>query len=243
MSTFRLLLAGAFAAAVLGACQEHPDLAREAADLPTVRARLAAVEALEIPARIEIRGVVEADSSIAVSPRVSAMVTDVRVTTGDRVRRGQTLIEIDPATASGQLAQATGALAQTEASLTLAKRNLERFEALAAESGASELELDMARTQHEQARGAVEQASGAVQAARSVASESTVSAPFAGLVIRRLVDVGDLTQAGRPLILLESEHGRRLSIAVPESIASRGRLAIGDSLRVALDSRPDLGTF
>jgi RND family efflux transporter MFP subunit len=243
MRTFHALHLLALSAGLLTACGGHPEAQLPVAELPVVRARTVEVLAADVPAEVEVRGVVEAEKSVAVSSRVSAMVTGVLVRAGERVGRGQALIEIDPATARGQVAQATGALAQAEAALALASRNFERFEALAATDAASELELDMARMQYEQARGAVEQASGALQAARSVASESLVTAPFAGFVVRRMVDVGDLAAPGRPLLMLESESGRRLNLAVPETLAARGSLDVGSTLRVALDSRPDLGSF
>lgn len=227
---------------VTSACG-HEDPPPNAADATpiSIHAQLARVERVEEPTTIELLGAVEAEKTAAVSVRVMAMVTSVRVQAGDAVAKGQLLLEIDPQAAQGQLAQARGALAQARAALTLAERNFERFEALAATDAASELEFDMARMQHDQARGAVEQAEGAVAAASSVAADSRVVAPFAGRVARTMVDVGDLAAPGRPLLMLESEGDRRLALAVPESVMAQADLGIGSSLAVSLDARPDLG--
>ncbi len=207
--------------------------------LAPVRARVVAAEERALPARIEIPGVVEASRVAAVSSRVMATVTAVRVKPGDAVRAGEVLVEIDPATAQGQEAQARGALAQAQAALALAERNWERFRALAEKQAASQLEVDVARMQYEQAKGAVQQAQGAVAAAASVASESRVVAPFAGRITAKLVEVGDLAAPGRPLVMIESATGRRLAVAVPESAA--GGLAVGQRLPVRIDSMPELG--
>jgi HlyD family secretion protein len=153
------------------------------------------------------------------------------------------LLEIDSATARGQVGQATGALAQARAALSLAERNYERYQALADANAASELELDMARMQYEQARGAVEQATGAVQAAESVAAESRVRAPFDGLVVERMVNVGDLAAPGRPLMMIESETDSRLVLAVPASVLVASGVGVGDVVDVTLDTRSDLGTI
>jgi len=236
-STFALLAV----VVALSACGDGTHEAELEPALSPVTASLAEVRTLEIPRRIEVRGIVEAEKSAAVSSRVTAMVTALRVKAGDTVRRGQVLLTIDPATARGQLGQATGALAQAQAALSLAERNHERFEALARSNAASELELDMARMEFEQAKGAVEQASGAVEAARSVASESEVRAPFDGLVVRRMVDVGDLAAPGRPLMVIESVAGQRLSLSVPASVMARAPLAVGDAVLLRLDERQDLG--
>jgi RND family efflux transporter MFP subunit len=214
----------------------------EPAQVPVVRAALGTAERTEIARRVEIQGTVEADQTSAVSTRVMARVTAVHVSAGDTVRRGQVLLEIDPQTAQGQLSQAKGGLAQAKAQLALAERNYRRFEELHKTRAASELELDQARTHYEQARGAVEQAEGAVAAASSMASDSTVRAPYSGRVVRRVAEVGDLAAPGRPLLTIQSGDHRRLVLAVPESVLSRSGLALGDEVPLEIGVRPELGT-
>jgi RND family efflux transporter MFP subunit len=211
------------------------------ASVTTVQAQLARAERLSAAVETELTGTVEAERTTAVSSRVAALVTAVHVDLGDTVRRGDLLVTIDPTAAEGQLAQARGALAQTRAALALAERNHERYRALAATDAASELELDLARMQHEQALGAVEQTEGAVAAARSVAAESRVVAPYAGRVTARSIEVGDLAAPGRPLVMLESSGARRLAVAVPERLARAAALVPGSPLAVTLDARPELG--
>lgn len=204
-------------------------------------ARVASAERLQLEARRELGGTVTATKSSALGSRVMATVTAVHVGLGDEVRAGQVLLTIDPTAAEGQATQSRGALSQAQAALTLAQRNYERFEALAATKSASELELDLARMQLQQALGAVEQARGALDSARSVARESQVVAPFAGRVVERLVEVGDLAAPGRPLVRLESTVGRRLVVAVPETAVLRSGLALDHVVPVQLDAQPGLG--
>jgi len=213
---------------------------QEQAELPQpVRARVAKAVRVERAERHAVFGTVEAEKQAAVSSRVMATVVAVHVKPGDRVRKGQLLVEIDPETARGQEAQARGALAQAEAALALAERNYKRFAALFEQKAASELELDMARMQYEQAQGAVQQARGALAAASSVAKESRVVAPFDAFVVAKLVEAGDLAAPGRPLVMLESTQGRRLVVTVPESLFARAGLQLGQSLPVVLDAQPD----
>lgn len=228
----------------LGACGgDAHQAAGDPGDPPVVRAAVATAERTETARRVEIQGTVEADVTSSVSTRVMARVTVLHVAAGDRVRKGQVLLEIDPQAAQGQLSQARGARAQARARLALAERNYRRFEELRKTNAASELELDQARTQYEQAQGAVEQAEGAVAAAAAVASDSTVRAPYAGRVERRMVEVGDLAAPGRPLLRIQSGDARRLALPVPGSLVSRAGLKVGDELPVAIDVRPDRGVF
>lgn len=242
MNTRRILTTVALIAAVLTmtACGSHEAEFAEA-ELAPVTVSIATVERSADARTIEVRGIVQPTRQASLSSRVMGPVVAVNVRAGDQVAAGQTLIEIQAETSDGQLAQASGALAQTTAALALAERNYQRYQALHAESAASELELDMARMQYEQARGAVAQAEGAVQAADSVASESLVKAPFAARVVRTMVEAGDLAAPGRPLIQVESREGQQIWLNVRE--ADIGRLAIGDEIAVRLDARPDLGAI
>jgi RND family efflux transporter MFP subunit len=224
----------------LAACGGSHEGMKQAEQAP-VAAAVAAVRSLSATQSVDLFGTVEADRTAAVSSRVMATVTAVRVRQGDTVRPGQVLVEIDAETARGQEAQALGALAQAQAGYTLAERNLERYKALSAAKAAADLELDMARMQYEQARGAVEQAQGAVAAASSVARESSVVAPFAGRVAAKLCEVGDFAAPGRPLMLIESEQGRRLALSVPESTVAAAGLKVGTELPVRFDALPAAG--
>lgn len=226
------------AAATLSCGDGPPHSQPEAA--PSVAASLAEAQRIDVTDTIELQGTVEAERTAAVSARVMAMVSRVHVRAGQRVERGELLLEIDPQAAQGQVAQAAGALSQARAALALAERNFERFQALAEAQAASELEVDLARMQYEQARGAVEQAEGAVAAASSLAGDARVVAPFAGRVARKMVEVGDLAAPGRPLVLIESESGRRLVLSVPESLMREAGLRLGDALRVRIDALADL---
>lgn len=236
------LISSGLVALLAAACGSHETVAPDRTS-ETIRAGISQAQRVEVPRLIELFGTVEAEKTAAVSARVMAMVTSVHVQSGDVIRKGQALLDIDPQAARGQLAQASGALAQARAALALAERNFERFTALTARNAASELELDMARMQYDQALGAVEQAEGAVAAAASVASDSRVVAPFGGRVTRTLVEVGDLAAPGRPLLLIESDGVRQISLSVPESVMSSAGLALGGVVPIRIDSRPELGTI
>jgi len=168
-------------------------------------------------------------------------VVAVNTWAGATVSKGQSLIEIQPETSKGQVAQAKGALAQARAALAMAEKNFKRFENLHAEKAASEVELDMARMQRDQARGAVDQASGAVHTAKTVAGEAAVTAPYSARVVERFVEVGDMAAPGRPLIRLESLEGRRLWLSVREADISR--LEMDQIIPVTLDSRASYGAI
>ena len=237
---FLIVVLSAGALTVAAGCG-HDDAERSPASFEPVPVTVVPVERATAGQAIEVRGIVQPARVAEVSSRAMGPVVAVHVTAGSAVDKGQELLEIQPETTEGQLAQASGALSQAQAARALAERNFRRFEALHAEGAASDLELDMARMEFEQARGAIEQAEGAVQAATSVADESVVRAPFSGRVVDTLVEVGDLAVPGRPLVRVESTGGQQFWLTVRE--ADIGRLSLGQSLAVTIDVRPDLGTL
>jgi RND family efflux transporter MFP subunit len=239
--TKKLIVPVVAAATLVAAGCGHDEAHTAAIDLEPVTVRTTTVEHSSLARPIELRGLVQPAREAFVSSRVMGPVVAIRVKAGDTVGKGRPLVEIQPETAEGQLAQAEGARAQARAALALAERNFKRFEALHAEGAASDLELDMARMEHERARGAVDQAEGAVMAADSVATESVVRAPFAGRVVDTLVEVGDLAAPGRPLVRFESTAGQEIWLTVRE--ADIHRFSTGLAVDVRLDARADLGTI
>jgi RND family efflux transporter MFP subunit len=212
-----------------------------AGNLEAIAVTTSEVEIVTEAKPIEVRGIIQPARQSMISSRAIGPVVALNVQAGDTVKKGQALLEIEPAQSGGQLAQAEGALAQAKAALSLADRNFQRFQALHAENAASDLELDMARMQYEQASGAVVQAEGAVRTASTIADESEVQAPFAARVVSTMVEVGDLAAPGRPLVRLESIGGQQIWLTVRES--DIGRVAKRDEVGVEIDSRPDLGTL
>jgi RND family efflux transporter MFP subunit len=221
----------------LGCGKHEPEQA--SIDHAPLTVKATAVERISSARPIEIRGTVQPAREAFVSSRAMGPVVAIRVKAGDRVAKGQALLEIQPEASEGQLAQANGALAQARAVLALTERNWRRYEALHAESAASDLELDMAKMEYERAQGAVEQAEGAVRAATSVAQESVVRSPFRARVVDTLVEVGDLAAPGRPLVRVESSEAQDFWLVVRE--ADIQRFELGQAVSVVLDARPELG--
>lgn len=90
----------------LAACQAPGEKPEETA-MAAIAASLGRVEAVDWPATYEAGGVVRARQVAVVSSRVVAPVVEVRVMAGDRVTRGQVLIQLDAREVGAQTARAT----------------------------------------------------------------------------------------------------------------------------------------
>jgi RND family efflux transporter MFP subunit len=139
---------------------------------------------------------------------------------GSHVEKGELLAEIESPEIDQQLSQAEAARQQTAASLALARSTVDRWEALRKKDVVSQQELDERRSGATQAVANLAAADANVQRLRQLQGFTRVTAPFAGVITRRNVDVGDLIDSGgRPLFVLTQMDPLRVYVNVPQSYA------------------------
>jgi RND family efflux transporter MFP subunit len=139
---------------------------------------------------------------------------------GARVEKGELLAEIETPEIDQQLSQALASRQQTAASMDLARSTVERWEALRKKDAVSQQELDERRSAYAQASANLAAADANVERLRQLEGFKRVLAPFAGVITRRNVDIGDLIDtSGRPLFLLSQTDPLRVYVNVPQSYA------------------------
>lgn len=174
-----------------------------------------AVQTLALPGTLQ--GFVQSPISARAGGYLRRWYKDI----GSRVEKGELLAEIETPEIDQQLTQAVAARQQAAASLDLAKSSVVRWEALRKRDAVSQQELDERRSADVQARSNLAAADANVERLRQVGSFKRVVAPFAGVITRRNVDVGDLIDpgAGRPLFTLAQTDPLRVYVNVPQSYA------------------------
>ncbi|MET0963025.1 MAG: efflux RND transporter periplasmic adaptor subunit [Noviherbaspirillum sp.] len=168
-------------------------------------------------------GTLQGYAQSPVSARASGYLKRWTSDIGSRVQKGDLLAEIETPEIDQQLSQAVAAREQTAASLMLTKSTMERWEALRKKDAVSQQELDERRSAHAQARANLAAVDANIERLRQTGAFKRVTAPFAGVITRRNVDVGDLIDAGggsgRALFLLAQTDPLRIYVNVPQSYA------------------------
>ena len=140
---------------------------------------------------------------------------------GSRVAKGELLAEIETPEIDQQLSQAIAARQQAAASLDLTRSSLDRWESLRKKDAVSQQELDERRSAYAQANANQAAAEANVERLRQLEGFKHIVAPFAGVITRRNVDVGDLIDAGssggRALFQLAQTDPLRVYINVPQT--------------------------
>ena len=183
----------------------HREKAREAASLaqprPGVTVTAAAAQKGDIGVYLDAIGTVTPVYTNLITSQVNGLVVEVHYEEGQRVRKGDPLIDIDSRPYRATLMQAQGALERDQNLLAQAQMDLERYRAAWARNAIPKQTLDDQEKLVLQDEGIVKNDQGAVQFAQVQVDYCHITAPIAGRVGLRLVDPGNVVQSGGTVTL------------------------------------------
>ena len=133
-------------------------------------------------------------------PRVGGLLLKREYVEGAKVKEGDVLFRIDPATYEVALSRAEAQRQQAQATLRQAEENFKRIEQLSSKAIATERQLDDAVAQRDQARASVQLAEAEIRNARLNLDYTTVVAPASGVTALQSPPVGTLIQAQQTLL-------------------------------------------
>lgn len=183
---------------------------------PSASITTASATLVEHGAVERLPGTVRPARSATLQARVPGVVGRIAATPGAAVAAGALLVEIDAQEIAAKRDQAAALAAQAAA-------DFERISQLFEKQSVTKAEFDAAKAR------AAGSAAAAAEAAIMV-GYTRMAAPFAGVVVRKHVEIGDLIAPGRPVLDLEDPASLRLEVEVPESLA--GTVAMGARLPV-----------
>jgi len=189
----------------LPACHRSTDESRETAELPTVSVQTAFVTLQTVANRVEIPGTISPVDSAIISAKVTGTIDNIPVSLGQAVKRGDLLVSVIAGEISAKVLQA-------QAQLDQAMRDLARERELLTK-GASTSETVKALEDRERILQAV------VSEAETMLSYTRITAPFDGVITRKLVSEGDLASPGMRLLQIENSSALEVETDIPEILA------------------------
>jgi RND family efflux transporter MFP subunit len=168
---------------------------------------------------LALPGTLQGFVQVPISSRASGYLKRWTQDIGGIVAKGALLAEIESPEIDQQLSQAVAAREQAASSLALARSTAERWEGLRKKDVVSQQELEERRSAVAQSLANLAAAEANVQRVRQLADFERVLAPFAGVVTRRNVDVGDLVDSSKPLFTLAQTDPLRVYVNVPQTYA------------------------
>lgn len=230
-----LLLVSAYAVTGRKDAQTKPDLTAGA---------FAVAERRNLAVSVEASGTLEAVRTVEVKSRASGEVRAVLVESGDEVRVGALLAEVDPRDVRNALEQADADLQSAQVKLQTTTAQLNRMKELKDSNSATEQEYEAALDQQASARTAVVRAQTNRDLAREKMGDVTIRAPIAGTVIERTVEQGQIiasatgnVSGGTTLVKLADLTQMRVRTLVDET--DIGRIKAGVEARVTAEAHPN----
>jgi HlyD family secretion protein len=191
--------------------------------------------------RVSANGTLNPVVLISVGTQVSGTVRRIHVDFNERVRKGQVLLELDDALLAAQSRQSAAGVLSAQAALDLAIANEARQRDLVARKFVSPRELDQAVQQLKAAEAALAVARAQAERDRVNLAYSVIRSPIDGVVIDRVVDVGQTVAASfqTPELIRIAGDLRQMQIDTSFAEADIGAIRVGQTARFTVDAHPD----
>jgi RND family efflux transporter MFP subunit len=179
-------------------------------ELAPVPVRLETIEAKPHVAAEEVVGTVQPKLRSVVEAKISGRIEKMLVVPGQEVKAGELLVQLDAREAKARLDQAIAVRQQAE-------NDLKRYEVLRAKQVVTPADFEATQSKAQIAVAA------AAEAETNLAY-ATITAPFDGVITRKLADVGDLATPGKALLEIEDPRVLQFEAAVPEAVIDHVKL-------------------
>ena len=214
--TFALTFLLASLAAACGGDQGQPAAGAGAPGaFPPTEVKTVALEPRPIPQSTEYVATIRSLRSTTVQPQVEGIVRQMFVKSGDRVRAGQPLIQIDPDKQQATVRASESQRASREAELALAKQQLARMQKLYEAGAVSRAELDQAEASHKSAEAQLAAIQSMIRESEVELQYYRVTAPSGGIVGDIPIRQGDRVTPATVITTIDQPEGLEAYLNVP----------------------------
>jgi membrane fusion protein (multidrug efflux system) len=183
---------------------------------------VAKVETIRLVDESQAVGSLRSRQGVVIKPEIGGRITQLNFRDGDRVRKGQLLVQFDDQLPAAQIKQA-------EAELAIAQSNFNRNRELVEQNFISRRTVDESAAN-------LQVAEAKLALAKATAARLRILAPFDGTVGIRQVNVGDYLKDGAEVVNLEDIDAVFVDYRLPERLQAKVRR--GQVAEVDVDALP-----
>lgn len=203
--------------------------------------RLQPVTTGDIEQNVTANGTINPVSLVNVGTQVSGRVKKIYADYNDRVKQGQVLLELEDELFKAQIAQSLGNVKNNEASLELAKANELRMRSLFEKEYVSKQELDQSIQALKSAEAQLSTTKAQLKRDQTNYSYSIIKSPVSGVVVDRVVDVGQTVAASlqTPTLFKIAQDLSKMQINTSFAEADIGRIQVNQTAKFNVDAFPN----
>jgi RND family efflux transporter MFP subunit len=181
-------------------------------------------------------GTTQALHQAELGPKMSGVLAAVLVEEGNKVKKGQPLFRLEANNAALAVRQAQAGLAQAKVALMQAELDYNRTKALYEQGAVSPAVWDQARLGYDRATVAVQQAQVSLATAQTLAADTTVVAPFSGVVTAKKKSTGETVTMMPPTIVVVIQDLSKIEVRVKLAENALSRIRSGSAMNVHFNS-------
>ncbi|MCG9723191.1 efflux RND transporter periplasmic adaptor subunit [Shewanella sp. Isolate7] len=185
-------------------------------------------------------GSIRAGNTTAIGFELAGKIKHLAVDSGNHVKQGDLLAELDTSLLEAEKRELQASLAQNRADKELAQSTLKRSLALKKQGYASAQQLDELKGQLSSLQAAEQRLRAAIDANALRIAKSTLVAPFDGVIAKRNNNLGEVVALGAPLFTLIQHNNPQAIVGVPVSLAQT--LEDSQQLTLTVKETPYLAT-
>jgi HlyD family secretion protein len=203
--------------------------------------RLQTVVLGDIEQNVTANGTINPVTLVNVGTQVSGRVKKIYADYNDQVKKGQILLELEDELFKAQIAQSLGNVKNNEASLELAKANEIRIRSLFEKEYVSRQELDQSVQALKSAEAQLSTTKAQLKRDQTNYGYSIIKSPVSGVVVDRVVDVGQTVAASlqTPTLFKIAQDLSKMQIDTSFAEADIGRIQVGQVAKFNVDAFPN----
>lgn len=168
--------------------------------------------------------------------RIGGKVVKRLVDSGDQVKTGQVLAELDPKDVQLQLGAMKAQVAAAKANLNLVRAERDRYKQLLERQLVSRSQYENTENLYLAGEARLKQVQAEYNVSSNQAGYAVLTAPRDGVISRRMLEVGEVVAPGQTVFNLAVDGEREILISLPEG--NIDQFSIGQAVRIQLWSRP-----
>ena len=213
-------------------------------EAPPVAYQAVPVERRDIVVSARASGTIQPDTVVEVKSKASGEILELKVETGQLVKRGALMVRVDPRNPRNLAAQAQADLEVAEARLTNATSQKRRADELFKSQSITEQEHENALLDYANARAEVVRARVAVDDAQNQLDDTNVLAPITGTIIEKLVERGQVISSptrdvGGGTVLMKMADLGLVQVRTLVDETDIGKIQVGQRATVTVDAFPN----